>query len=132
MSKSEYQAGASTLPDDIFESFMYFNNSIWGASRTCGLKIGSAVKPRRRSATRCRSLPTSGGAGLEIKYVIETHLPRFVSGHRELRTKGAERFGTQRATFPLAVKDGDEVRVEREDRVVKRRDIRRKVVRARQ
>ncbi len=54
--------------------------------------------------------------GLEIKYVIETHLHSdFVSGHRELADRtGAEIvFGEKaRAAFScLGVKDGDELRV---------------------
>src|SRR6187402_1492024 len=63
-------------------------------------------------------LAEAAAHGLEIKYVIETHLHAdFVSGHRELADRtGAEILigAKAEALFPhRAVEDGDEVRVGR-------------------
>ena len=97
---------------------MYFKQFYLGCLAHASYLIGSAgeavvVDPQRDVD---QYLQEAEAQGLQIKYVIETHLHAdFVSGHRELAAHtGAEIvFGEKAgATFPhRAVKDGDEIAV---------------------
>lgn len=97
---------------------MYFKQFYLGCLAHASYLIGSdgeaAVVDPQRDVDQY--LAEAEANGLQIKYVVETHLHAdFVSGHREL----AERCGAQivfgekaAATFPhLAVKDSDEFHV---------------------
>ena len=99
---------------------MFFKQLYLGCLAQASYMIGSegeaAVVDPRRDVDEY--LQEAAAAGLEIRYVVETHLHAdFVSGHREL----AERTGAQvvfgekaRAEVPhRAVRDGDEIRVGR-------------------
>src|SRR5918911_2523851 len=97
---------------------MYFKQFYLGCLAHASYLIGSegvaAVVDPQRDVDRY--IIEAASEGLEIKYVIETHLHAdFVSGHRELAARtGAEIvFGEKAgATFPhRAVKDGDEIRL---------------------
>src|SRR2546422_106544 len=95
---------------------MYFKQFYLGCLAHASYLIGSedeavVVDPQRDVG---QYIKEAAAQGLQIKYVIETHLHAdFVSGHRELAAHtGAEIvFGKKAgATFPhKAVKDGDEV-----------------------
>ncbi len=95
---------------------MYFKQFYLGCLAHASYLIGSegeaaAVDPQRDVD---QYINEADAQGLEIKYVIETHLHAdFVSGHRELAARtGAEIVFGHRAgaTFPhLAVKEGDEI-----------------------
>lgn len=97
---------------------MYFKQFYLGCLAHASYLIGSGdeaavVDPQRDVEQYIDAAETQG---LEIKYIIETHLHAdFVSGHRELAARtGAEIvFGEKSdATFPhLAVRDGDELQV---------------------
>ncbi|MCA1850039.1 MAG: MBL fold metallo-hydrolase, partial [Acidobacteria bacterium] len=97
---------------------MYFKQFYLGCLAHASYLIGSegeaaVVDPQRDVDLY---IIEAASEGLEIKYVIETHLHAdFVSGHRELaaRTRAEIIFGEKAgATFPhLAVKDGDEIRL---------------------
>jgi glyoxylase-like metal-dependent hydrolase (beta-lactamase superfamily II)/rhodanese-related sulfurtransferase len=97
---------------------MYFKQFYLGCLAHASYLIGSegeaaVVDPQRDVDQYIDEAETQG---LEIKYVIETHLHAdFVSGHRELAARtGAEIvFGKEAgATFPhRAVKDGDEIKI---------------------
>jgi hydroxyacylglutathione hydrolase len=99
---------------------MFFKQFYLGCLAHASYMIGSegeaaVVDPRRDVDEYLRE---AGAAGLQIRYVIETHLHAdFVSGHRELAERaGAEIvFGARaRAALPhRAVKDGDEIRLGR-------------------
>jgi glyoxylase-like metal-dependent hydrolase (beta-lactamase superfamily II)/rhodanese-related sulfurtransferase len=99
---------------------MYFKQFYLGCLAHASYLIGSegeavVVDPQRDVD---RYIMEAAGEGLEIKYVIETHLHAdFVSGHLELaaRTGALIIFGAQaHATFPhRAVRDGDEIKVGR-------------------
>src|ERR1043166_3157321 len=99
---------------------MYFKQFYLGCLAHASYLIGSegeaAVVDPQRDVDEYIEEATA--QGLDIKYVIETHLHAdFVSGHRELAARtGAEIiFGAKAgATFPhRAVRDGDEIRVGR-------------------
>jgi len=99
---------------------MYFKQFYLGCLAHASYLIGSegeaAVVDPQRDVDRY--IMEASAAGLNIKYVIETHLHAdFVSGHMELAARtGAEIvFGAEaRATVPhRAVRDGDEVKVGR-------------------
>ncbi len=99
---------------------MYFKQFYLGCLAHASYLIGSegeaAVVDPQRDVDRY--IMEAASEGLEIKYVIETHLHAdFVSGHRELAARtGAEIiFGAKAgATFPhRAVKDGDEIKLGR-------------------
>ena len=97
---------------------MFFKQFYLGCLAQASYMIGSdgeaaVVDPRRDVE---EYLQEAAGAGLRIRYVIETHLHAdFVSGHRELaqRTSAEIVFGEKaRAGFRhRAVKDGDEIRL---------------------
>src|SRR4029078_7885814 len=97
---------------------MYFKQFYLGCLAHASYLIGSegeaaGVDPQRDVD---QYISEAVALGLQIKYVIETHLHAdFVSGHRELAARtGAEIvFGKEAgATFPhRAVKDGDEIRI---------------------
>ena len=97
---------------------MYFKQFYLGCLAHASYLIGSAgeavvVDPQRDVD---QYIAEAEAQGLEIKYVIETHLHAdFVSGHRELAARtGAEIvFGREAgATFPhRAVRDGDEIKI---------------------
>lgn len=97
---------------------MYFKQFYLGCLAHASYLIGSegeaaVVDPQRDVE---QYLEDARAQGLQIKYVIETHLHAdFVSGHRELAAKtGAEIvFGQKaQASFPhLPVKDGEELRI---------------------
>lgn len=97
---------------------MYFKQFYLGCLAHASYLIGSegeaaVVDPQRDVE---QYLAEAAAQGLQIKYVIETHLHAdFVSGHRELQARtGAEIvFGRQAgAAFAhRAVSDGDELRV---------------------
>ncbi|HKC62466.1 MAG TPA: rhodanese-like domain-containing protein [Pyrinomonadaceae bacterium] len=99
---------------------MYFKQFYLGCLAHASYLVGSegeaaVVDPQRDVDLY---IMEAASAGLEIKYVIETHLHAdFVSGHRELAARtGAEIiFGSEAgATFPhRAVADGDEISVGR-------------------
>lgn len=97
---------------------MYFKQFYLGCLAHASYLIGSdgeaAVVDPQRDVDQY--INEAEAQGLQIKYVIETHLHAdFVSGHRELATRtGAEIvFGEKAgATFPhRAVKDGDEINI---------------------
>jgi glyoxylase-like metal-dependent hydrolase (beta-lactamase superfamily II)/rhodanese-related sulfurtransferase len=97
---------------------MYFKQFYLGCLAHASYLIGSegeaAVVDPQRDVDQY--IDEAEAQGLEIKYVIETHLHAdFVSGHRELAARtGAEIvFGKEAgATFPhRAVKDGDEIKI---------------------
>src|SRR5687768_7060733 len=97
---------------------MYFKQFYLGCLAHASYLIGSegeaAVVDPRRDVDQY--LEEAAAQGLQIKFVIETHLHAdFVSGHRELAARtGAEIvFGAQAgATFPhRAVREGDEIRI---------------------
>lgn len=97
---------------------MYFKQFYLGCLAHASYLIGSegeaAVVDPQRDVDQY--IAEAAAQGLEIKYVIETHLHAdFVSGHRELAARtGAEiMFGKEAgATFPhRAVKDGDEIKI---------------------
>ena len=99
---------------------MYFKQFYLGCLAHASYLIGSegegAVVDPQRDVDQY--LDEAAAQGIEIKYIIETHLHAdFVSGHRELAERtGAEIiFGRQaKATFPhRAVKDGDEIKIGR-------------------
>ncbi|HEX8844921.1 MAG TPA: MBL fold metallo-hydrolase [Pyrinomonadaceae bacterium] len=99
---------------------MYFKQFYLGCLAHASYLIGSdgeaAVVDPQRDVDRY--IIEAAAAGLEIKYVIETHLHAdFVSGHRELasRTRAEIVFSEKAAaTFPhRAVRDGDELKVGR-------------------
>src|SRR4051812_9932356 len=99
---------------------MYFKQFYLGCLAHASYLIGSegeaAVVDPQRDVDRY--IMEAAGEGLEIRYVIETHLHAdFVSGHLELaaRTGALIIFGAQaHATFPhRAVRDGDEIKVGR-------------------
>src|SRR5213076_2000265 len=97
---------------------MYFKQFYLGCLANASYLIGSdgeaaVVDPQRDVE---QYLAEAAAQGLQIKYVIETHLHAdFVSGHMELAARtGAEIvFGARAsAQFPhRAVKDGDELHV---------------------
>ena len=97
---------------------MYFKQFYLGCLAHASYLIGSAgeaavVDPQRDVD---QYIKEADAQGLQIKYVIETHLHAdFVSGHRELAAHtGAEIvFGKKAgATFPhKAVEDGDEIAI---------------------
>ena len=97
---------------------MYFKQFYLGCLAHASYLIGSegeavVVDPQRDVD---QYLAEAEAQGLQIKYVIETHLHAdFVSGHRELASRtGAEIvFGKEAgATFPhRAVSDGDEIKI---------------------
>src|SRR5262245_11319937 len=97
---------------------MYFKQFYLGCLAHASYLIGDAgeaavIDPQRDVEQYVKE---AEALGLEIKYVIETHLHAdFVSGHRELASRtGAEIvFGARAgATFPhRAVKDDDELRL---------------------
>src|SRR4029078_3396401 len=97
---------------------MYFKQFYLGCLAHASYLIGSegeaaGVDPQRDVD---QYISEAVALGLQIKYVIETHLHAdFVSGHRELAARtGAEIvFGKEAgATFPhRAGKDGDEIKV---------------------
>src|SRR6185436_6731498 len=99
---------------------MFFKQFYLGCLAHASYMVGSdgeaaVVDPRRDVE---EYLQEAAAAGLEIRYVIETHLHAdFVSGHRELADRtGAEIvFGEKaRAAFPhRPVEDGDEIRLGR-------------------
>ena len=99
---------------------MFFKQFYLGCLAHASYMIGSegeaaVVDPRRDVE---EYLEAAAAAGLEIRYVIETHLHAdFVSGHRELaeRTGAVVVFGAKAgAAIPhRAVKDGDEIRLGR-------------------
>ncbi len=95
---------------------MYFKQFYLGCLAHASYLIGSegeaAVVDPQRDVDQY--INEAEAQGLEIKYVIETHLHAdFVSGHRELAARtGAEIvFGAKaEAEFPhRAVRDGDEI-----------------------
>ena len=95
---------------------MYFKQFYLGCLAQASYSIGSegevAVVDPRRDVDEY--LDDAKAQGLEIRYVIETHLHAdFVSGHRELaeRTGATILIGAKAgATFPhRAMKDGDEL-----------------------
>lgn len=97
---------------------MYFKQFYLGCLAHASYLVGSegvaAVVDPQRDVDRY--IMEAASAGLEIKYVIETHLHAdFVSGHRELaaRTRAEIIFGRRAgASFPhRAVRDGDEIKV---------------------
>jgi hydroxyacylglutathione hydrolase len=97
---------------------MYFKQFYLGCLAHASYLIGSegaaAVVDPQRGVDQY--IDEAEAQGIEIKYVIETHLHAdFVSGHRELAARtGAEIvFGKEAgATFPhRAVKDGDEIEI---------------------
>ena len=99
---------------------MYFKQFYLGCLAHASYLIGSegeaAVVDPQRDVDRY--IMEAAGAGLSIKYVIETHLHAdFVSGHRELAARtGAEIVFGARAGAGLphrAVRDGDEIRLGR-------------------
>lgn len=99
---------------------MYFKQFYLGCLAHASYLIGSegeaAVVDPQRDVDRY--IMEAASDGLEIKYIIETHLHAdFVSGHRELAARtGAEIvFGAQAGvTFPhRAVRDGDEIKIGR-------------------
>src|SRR5918911_2539069 len=97
---------------------MYFKQFYLGCLAHASYLIGSegaaaVVDPQRDVDLY---IMEAASAGLDIKYVIETHLHAdFVSGHGELAARtGAEIiFGNRAAaSFPhLPVKDGDELKI---------------------
>src|ERR671911_967654 len=97
---------------------MYFKQFYLGCLAQASYLIGSdgeavVVDPQRDVD---QYITEANAQGLQIKYVIETHLHAdFVSGHRELaeRTGADIVFGKEAgATFPhRAVKEGDELSV---------------------
>ena len=97
---------------------MYFKQFYLGCLAHASYLIGSegvaaVVDPQRDVDLY---VIEAASEGLEIKYVIETHLHAdFVSGHKELaaRTRAEIIFGEKaRATFPhRAVRDGDEIKL---------------------
>ena len=97
---------------------MYFKQFYLGCLAHASYLLGSegeaaVVDPQRDID---QYVAEAGAQGLEIKYVIETHLHAdFVSGHRELATRtGAEIVFSREAgaTFPhRAVADGDELKI---------------------
>jgi glyoxylase-like metal-dependent hydrolase (beta-lactamase superfamily II)/rhodanese-related sulfurtransferase len=99
---------------------MFFEQFYLGCLAHASYMIGSdgeaaVVDPRRDVE---EYVDAAAAAGLEIRYVIETHLHAdFVSGHRELaeRTGAVVVFGVKAgAAIPhRAVKDGDEIRLGR-------------------
>ncbi len=95
---------------------MYFKQFYLGCLAHASYLLGSegeaAVIDPQRDVDQY--INEADAQGLEIKYVIETHLHAdFVSGHRELAARTGARivFGHRAgATFPhLAVKEGDEI-----------------------
>src|ERR1051326_4710150 len=102
------------------EAVMYFKQFYLGCLAHASYLIGSegeaaVVDPQRDVDLYVLE---AASAGLDIKYVIETHLHAdFVSGHSELAARtGAEViFGEKAgATFPhRAVRDGDEIKLGR-------------------
>src|SRR5918911_733442 len=99
---------------------MYFKQFYLGCLAHASYLIGSegvaAVVDPQRDVDRY--VIEAASEGLEIKYVIETHLHAdFVSGHRELaaRTGAQIIFGEKaQATFPhRAVRDSDEIKLGR-------------------
>ena len=97
---------------------MYFKQFYLGCLAQASYLIGSegeaAVVDPQRDVDQY--INEAQAQGLQIKYVIETHLHAdFVSGHRELAARtGAEIvFGAHAgATFPhRAVREGDELHV---------------------
>lgn len=97
---------------------MYFKQFYLGCLAHASYLIGSegeaAVVDPQRDVDQY--VNEAAAQGLQIKYVIETHLHAdFVSGHQELAARtGAEIvFGKEAgASFPhRAVKDGDEIRI---------------------
>src|SRR5215510_9048007 len=97
---------------------MYFKQFYLGCLAHASYLIGSegegAVVDPQRDVDQY--LDEAAAQGIEIKYIIETHLHAdFVSGHRELAERtGAEIvFGAKAGVaFPhRAVRDGDELRV---------------------
>ena len=97
---------------------MHFKQFYLGCLAHASYLIGSegeaaVVDPQRDVE---QYLTEAAAQGLQIKYVIETHLHAdFVSGHRELAARtGAEIIFGQKAgaTFPhRPVKDGDEIKL---------------------
>ncbi len=97
---------------------MYFKQFYLGCLAQASYLIGSegeavVVDPRRDVD---EYLAEAKAQGLEIRYVVETHLHAdFVSGHRELaeRTGATIVFGARAGVaFPhRAVSDGDEIRI---------------------
>ncbi|MFN2515022.1 MAG: rhodanese-like domain-containing protein [Pyrinomonadaceae bacterium] len=97
---------------------MYFKQFYLGCLAHASYLIGSegeavVVDPQRDVD---QYIEEARAQGLQIKYVIETHLHAdFVSGHRELaaRTDAEIVFGAQAAaTFPhRAVRDSDEIKI---------------------
>jgi glyoxylase-like metal-dependent hydrolase (beta-lactamase superfamily II)/rhodanese-related sulfurtransferase len=99
---------------------MYFRQFYLGCLAHASYLIGSdgvaAVVDPQRDVDQY--IDAASGAGLRIRYVIETHLHAdFVSGHRELAARTGARivFGARAgATFPhRAVGEGDEIEVGR-------------------
>jgi hydroxyacylglutathione hydrolase len=97
---------------------MYFKQFYLGCLAHASYLIGSegeaAVVDPQRDVDQY--IAEADAQGMEIKYVIETHLHAdFVSGHRELATRTGAKivFGSKAgASFPhLPVKDGDEIKV---------------------
>jgi glyoxylase-like metal-dependent hydrolase (beta-lactamase superfamily II) len=97
---------------------MFFKQFYLGCLAQASYMIGSdgeaaVVDPRRDVDEYVQE---AAGAGLRIRYVIETHLHAdFVSGHRELAQRtGAEIVFGEKAGAGFrhrAVKDGDEIRL---------------------
>ena len=97
---------------------MYFKQFYLGCLAHASYLIGSegegaVIDPQRDVEQYVRE---AGANGLEIRYIIETHLHAdFVSGHRELadRTGAQIVFGrTADATFEhLGLKDGDQLQI---------------------
>ena len=97
---------------------MYFKQFYLGCLAHASYLIGSegeaAVVDPQRDVDQY--IEEAAAQGLEIKYVIETHLHAdFVSGHRELAARtGAEIVFSEKAgaTFPhRAVSEGDELKI---------------------
>jgi hydroxyacylglutathione hydrolase len=96
------------------EFMQFYLGCLAHASYLIGSEGEAAVVDPRRDVDEY--IEEARARGLEIRYVIETHLHAdFVSGHRELAERtGAEIvFGAQAgAAFPhRAVRDGDELRI---------------------
>ncbi|HEY2932185.1 MAG TPA: rhodanese-like domain-containing protein [Acidobacteriota bacterium] len=97
---------------------MYFKQFYLGCLAHASYLIGSegegvVVDPQRDVQ---QYLEAAGAQGLQIKYVIETHLHAdFVSGHREIASRTGARvvFGSRAgASFEhIAVRDGEELRL---------------------